>query len=530
MNLSLNMSMGKPFGLTKFPGTKTVDISTLTYSSSFCPSPKPSPTDTVSGQIELYIDSAWITSPDGFWGSATKARIYATNIIYSSPIVEVIAVIGGINYTFTVNNTGSYWQQLFFDDYNRAAGVIGPNYDVVYTYAKPVINASGQITAAGDGVGYAKIIDFSGLLESNQRAQIKYISGPSVATNSTTKCGLLLCVSVGGRYIGYYQPYTQKWSLIRQTNTGSTVQTFGSITGGPALVEGDIISMDMVDGVLSLRKNGEVVLSAADATTPLTGTPGVYVTSNGGNYIVLDDFSFDYLTLPFAINHGSGEIADFEVPDGYTNTGLAYDSVNDTLWNGDYTNSKVWQLNKYGAVISSFSVTGTTSLQGVTYDTTNDTLWVTCNARILNLTKYGFILQTITLTGLTLSSALVRLPDDTLLVGVNLSNILRKISIADGSEVGTITIAGITDSAGADGCAYDTSDGTLWVTQNGSSSIVHANIDGTTIDIFDNPAPGDQGEGICIDTVLDILWYSADDEYHSAVPNGNRIFPIGGVL
>lgn len=234
----------------------------------------------------------------------------------------------------------------------------------------------------------------------------------------------------------------------------------------------------------------------------------------------------------YSFSPATSTYKDFEVPGGYTNVGLAYDPVLDCLWSGDYTNGEVHAVNKYtGEEISSFSIPdGDTNLQGVAYDASDDTLWVCLdtNGLICNYSKSGELIRTInTFSGVMLTAALSCIPDTNyLLVGVNLSPVLHKIDKTTGVEVGTITVSGITDSGGTDGLAYDESDDTLWVTQNGNTSIVHCDLSGATIDLWYNPSPGIQGEGICWDSTAGILWYSDDAEYHSGITDGNRIWPL----
>jgi hypothetical protein len=103
----LSLGLVKSHGLSRFPGVKKANISTQVYSWAFRPFPKPSPTASVSGPIELFIDGEWITSPDGTWGNATKARAVLTSPeVYSTAevpaIVEGDVVIGAITLTFTV--------------------------------------------------------------------------------------------------------------------------------------------------------------------------------------------------------------------------------------------------------------------------------------------------------------------------------------------------------------------------------------------------------------------------------------------
>lgn len=236
----------------------------------------------------------------------------------------------------------------------------------------------------------------------------------------------------------------------------------------------------------------------------------------------------------FFILKGGDDTASFEVPNGYTNTGLAYDPVLDILWSSDYTNRRIYKLEKDGYSLGYIQMPTLYDMQGVTYDSSDDTLWALMTsfpdvkAVIYHLQKDGNIIDTFEVNYIG-SSGICYLPsDDTLLISEYATNKIRKYNATTYAYISEFTVPSMTTPAttgGIDGIAYDASDGTLWVTEN-MNPIRHINMDGLLIANVTNPAPEQQSEGIAVDASDNTLWFSADDEFHKSLADGNRIFHI----
>jgi hypothetical protein len=121
-------------GLSKTPGSKTADISPLTTSREFRPSPTPDPTDAISiagGTYQLKTAGVWgdLTADAGTWGTATAVRIAcASSGVHNVPESAVLTV-GAVDYTFTVTTPG-----------------YAPGYGVEYD----VNNSNPDVTRIGD--------------------------------------------------------------------------------------------------------------------------------------------------------------------------------------------------------------------------------------------------------------------------------------------------------------------------------------------------------------------------------------------
>jgi hypothetical protein len=110
-------------GLARTPGSKTADLSALTTSRTFKPSPLPDSGAAISivgGEYSLYSGGIWgaYTSDAGAWGSATRVRVRLTSSwVYLTP-ASVVLTVGGVEYEFIVTTVGAAYslQYLFSGD------------------------------------------------------------------------------------------------------------------------------------------------------------------------------------------------------------------------------------------------------------------------------------------------------------------------------------------------------------------------------------------------------------------------------
>ena len=225
----------------------------------------------------------------------------------------------------------------------------------------------------------------------------------------------------------------------------------------------------------------------------------------------------------------------FEVLGGYVNVGLAYDKVTNYLWIGEYNpsgNGYIHETKRDGTEIRKIEVQGTENLQGVAYDSASDTIWVTdgniTTYNLFEVSKQGVILTSLQLP-YKLGAGIAFNPDrNTLFVSpYSPDRTIYEIN-KSGTTITTITIdSAFNPSSGllyADGMSYDM-DTTLWITQNGDPSIWQINQSGSVLKSLANPS-GNEAEGVALDLLDNTLWYSADEEYHQSVDDGNRIFHL----
>ncbi len=221
------------------------------------------------------------------------------------------------------------------------------------------------------------------------------------------------------------------------------------------------------------------------------------------------------------VSTGSASLKDFEVPGGFTNTGLVYDAGEDVLWSGNFTDSSIVKMTKDGALLSSIAVFTATGIQGVALDTSDDTLWYADygSSTIYHINKSGTALGTITVsvTGGGNGVAYEAATDSLWVLGPT-DAIIKRYSASTGAEIESLDIS----AAGAafDGIAYDSSDDTIWVTQDNDNVY---NINTTTGAVVSNFTT-EKGniEHIALDPTDNTVYINHDTLFHSAVPNGNR--------
>lgn len=247
-------------------------------------------------------------------------------------------------------------------------------------------------------------------------------------------------------------------------------------------------------------------------------TSGDLVTGKVGSGIDFDGSNDGIINIGSEYNI----YTDFEVPGGFTNTGLTYDSTEDVLWSGNFTNGSIVKMEKDGTLITSIA-TSAAGIQGVAYDSSNDSLWYADYGTdtIRNINKSGVEIGTI--SGISVSGGVNGLayeaPTDSLWVSGVSGSIIKRYNASTGAELQSLTVAA---GSAFDGIVYDASDDTLWITRDPRSVYNVNKTTGATIKSFTTEVYNI--EHIALDTTDNTLYINHDNEYHSAVVDGNRVF------
>lgn len=216
----------------------------------------------------------------------------------------------------------------------------------------------------------------------------------------------------------------------------------------------------------------------------------------------------------------------WEVPGGFTNTGLC--AIDGVLAIGDFTNGKIVFSDIYGRALGgdiTLESSPANSVQGVAYDASDGTWWVchyaATNGTIRRYNASGTLLQTLS-PGLSVggpNGCWYDAANDRILTAWN-DDDLRGFDCTDGSLDETITLAaGWIGADAPDGVTSHPGDSTkLWVTA-GSNKI--AKIVRSTGSVETSFTGSIDIESLAF--VDGYLYINHDAQYHSSIPDGNRI-------
>lgn len=241
-----------------------------------------------------------------------------------------------------------------------------------------------------------------------------------------------------------------------------------------------------------------------------TGPAGGAATSFDGS----DDW-----TANAAVPH-IAPITSWEVPGGFTNTGLCYDSKNGTLWIGDYTNSQLVETTLAGAATSNTVSLGFAP-QGVAYDSSDDTLWVSdlSGGEITHWSKAGVEATGDAISpGWGPSGLSYEAATDSLWIVRNGSTTLYRYTTA-GSSAQSFTGTGLSSP---DGIYYDADNDWLYVSDD-STDYIHVLSAANGSAVRKIPSPNSPEE---MTLVGDYLYHCADREFHQSIADGNRVFKM----
>lgn len=234
--------------------------------------------------------------------------------------------------------------------------------------------------------------------------------------------------------------------------------------------------------------------------------------SNGYNF----DGSAEYVKVP-------GNTS-WEVPGGFTNTGLTYDESDDALWIGDFDSNRLVQVDFSGSA-TGLTVSITDAPQGVAYDSSDDTLWWSDfnNSYLRHVAKDGTVIESISLgfqpNGCSYSAA-----DDSIWVIEDSTNNCKRYSCSSLTLQETVTIP--SPATTPDGLHYEASDDSFWVTNDAGPYILH--VDASTGTLLGYSLTTDYVEDIVL--VRGNLWMCSDAYYHGSVANGNRVHRISRTI
>jgi hypothetical protein len=286
-----------------------------------------------------------------------------------------------------------------------------------------------------------------------------------------------------------------------------------SVVGGGVAIDPAMIGWWKPDAALqymsdTTNRNAPFDLGSAVTRTVDAGVPGGYVLTAAADW-----------AQPQTLNG-------WQVPGGFTNTGICVDTVEDCLLIGDFTNNKIVKVSRTGALIGSISITA--QPQGVTLDTSDNTIWWSdyTNKYLRHITKAGADAGgSINLGAVNgVNGCAYEAATDSIWIVPGGTNTILRYSCADGSLQETLTVTGY---VAIDGLGYDVTTDTLWITGDNPKKI--ANINSTTGAVISEAASGNQPEGIGVDTD-GTLWYCDDAQYHDSTKFGNRVYHLSSAL
>lgn len=229
-------------------------------------------------------------------------------------------------------------------------------------------------------------------------------------------------------------------------------------------------------------------------------------------------------------------VSSFEVPAGgagslgFTNTGIGYDVTNNELLVGDFTNGRIARVSQAGAYIGEIVLAGApaSSVQGVAWDSSDGTYWVchyaATNGTIRHYNSSGTLLDTFS-PGVAVAGpngCTYDAVNDRILAVWNDASV-RGYSCSAGTLVESVTLDMPAAGQNADGLVLDPLDPTIiWATveQAGTRDFIKKYDRATGALLWLYECDFDP-EDLCF--IQGTLWMCADQDYHSAVANGNRV-------
>ena len=179
------------------------------------------------------------------------------------------------------NKSSATNANIFIDNFNRADGAIGGNYDTAAGFTAMTVNSNAARGNSDLSLSSIKtsVVSFN----TNQRSQVTYNSiigfdfaGPAVRVNATNGTGYIL-------HLDAFGGNERRLSRI----TGSVRTTIGTTNLLP--VNGDVFVLEVSGNILRVYKNNTLVATETD-NTYTSGQPGLYYKLENSNATRLDNF------------------------------------------------------------------------------------------------------------------------------------------------------------------------------------------------------------------------------------------------
>lgn len=313
-----------------------------------------------------------------------------------------------------------------------------------------------------------------------------------VLCNPTASGGITIYLHVGGKPVGY--------------------NNLPSGYGDDAMLAIPFInSLNDVSGKGRIVTEVESGLVLGDQTSPDGTTPAT--TMDGTDHINIDPYTQD---------------DSFEVPGGFTCTGLAYDPVSRTFWIGEFDNGggnpRLVETSLTGTLIRKIVIVG--DPQGIAYDTSDDTLWYvdTTNNTIRHIDKEGNSVGSDLALGFQPSGLTYKASTDEIYLSnyAQNGNIYRydcaTLTLQETFKIAVTSPAYLIDSL----LYLPDSDELLAITDTGDS-ILRIDAAGSS------PRPVTSNTHITnapehMTMVGTQLYYTSDQLFHNSIANGNRVY------
>ena len=174
---------------------------------------------------------------------------------------------------------------VFIDNFNRANGSVGSNYDHVNT-GLTVFNNQARGSNNGTLQTFSTVKTSVIAFNADQAASIVFsggigplsdLAGPVVRFDSATGVGYYIRTDGGN--------FSER--RIRRRGSGGTVVTIGTVNIVPK--NGDTVKLTIIGSTISAYVNGTLIDSVSDSTYT-TGQPGLFYEWGNTGAILLDNF------------------------------------------------------------------------------------------------------------------------------------------------------------------------------------------------------------------------------------------------
>lgn len=172
--------------------------------------------------------------------------------------------------------------QRFFDDFQRAPGGLGANYEQVYNPNTLQVVNPGECWCVMSQAGIVRLIY---ALSANQYAQVRCVT--VTATVNEMSALFVRCVNPVASIQGYMLRWAATFIQIHRLDPAEVL--LASVATGPVI--GDTMLLGVIGTRVFAQKNGVEILFANDATYAAANRAGLAIYGGAGPTGKLDDFA-----------------------------------------------------------------------------------------------------------------------------------------------------------------------------------------------------------------------------------------------